>query len=910
VRPLARIRARASSPRHTSPSAGRLRITIPNPTPKGVAHREPFIRFNELVNALEALQDIPEDVRDALGAGSVNTHEGGLDFAARVRQYAHGGPLTLYAIGEALAEQLGSSEWDSSVGPAGTGLISREAIARQRHADPAFDKVMDHLVGSGDVVRPADSPLARVVKEAHSVEFLRLCSRSSRRPEMSMPGLRSVIDEIRAIEDRPFDGVHLFQAQHAFDADESQVRGLLELGLDPAQLWYFPKTGARALALDRLRRAGVQVYDNAYDLRRFRRQAEPHLVKFLDRAFGLEGVPLEEQVRRLRAHPSQSPGRPKPRVLLVDEGFKVGQVLVALQLSDDEGVREKYVLISGACSMVAHTEGDIIKGAKAMADAQTKAAALGVHAPVLPRTVNMAQSAAKKLEGFWIGHDVWLATNQLLNSLGDPETIARRPKEALVIGYGVVAAKAQPQLRAGYDVWVWDIDPRALLRAYQDHEKTPGSGTGKLHVPVDRAVLERVIAGGGSRHGEQFVQALSAAKNEWFAHGHLVVGNTGALVGSLSAGDFDLLPDGALLASGASGDYEFGTQAARGENPHLTRVLQDGGGRVDFPLGGAGSGSTSVVIASDDQSYFDHEVYETRGGTADAKRLMILRGGYVVNRLYGSPPAFIDVTKAMMVRSMYEAMQPHVDVPPGSGLWLVDPDREAQQRLIDVVNRNLAAQGLGSLEEPNSAAIPVDWHRPAVPPSPHPDRSVESEGNTSERFVQCGLEACRAYNISAQSFALICDPENWPTNAQDVQLLERAMRAEATKSAATPQPPRTVAHTLYALFARNTTPSSRGLDAEVNQARKQLGIDDGLWASLVGLRDTHGMLPAAYGALPRAPAVGPSDAEQRGRASMQDCISVVTIGAPTQAQIKGDPNRRGNIVSVISQFDGALSRRV
>lgn len=898
-------------PKKTKPS---LHIIIPEPPSvrsdgdnDGDNKHETFIRFNELVNALEGLRVIPDDVRTALETSnnaSASDDDGAPRLATLVHAYTHGGPVTKYAIGEALAELVVRGRLNPPERATDSGYIRKTELQKARQTDPVLDLLMNHLIEQDGNVRPADSPLPRILKEAHSVEYMRLCSRSSRRPEINMPATREVIDRLKP--GQPFADMHVFQAQHGFDSNETQMRGLFELGLDPKRLWYFPKTGARALVLDRLRRMGARIYDNPYDLRSSRNPAIKHLTAFLDKAFALEGMDIKQQLEQLQRYADGSAGHSKPRVLLVDEGFKVGQALVDLQRSDDPQIREKYTLISNLCAMVAHTEGDIIKGKRALARAEEGATIQSRPAPVLPRTINMAQSRAKKFEGFTVGQNVWMTMNQLLAQMGEPEAIALRPKEALLMGYGVIAAKAKPQLQDGYDVWIWDIDPKTLLRAYEDHEKQTGSGTGKVHIPVDRATLERVVARGGARNDEEFVNALAASKKEWFSHGHIVMGNTGAPTGCLGPDDFELLPDGAILSSAASGDYEFGTVSARKNNPHLARIPATDG-YVDFPLAGSGSGSKKARVAFGDNAYFDHQVYETRSETAGTKRFMLLRGGYAVNRLYGMPLPFIDIAMATLVQCMYEAIQPHNDSRPHMGLWLIDPDPDAQNQIINTANQNLVTNNLGTLEDPDFTKADPHWHRPALSPSPHPSprpsQPSETDSYTSERFVQSGLAACDAYNISPSSFALICDPNGELADSQDLLTLQREMFPTHEGSMETARPQRTIAHTLYAIFARAAAESNDGLEAEVNAVRTRLGIDDSRWTKLLETRDAYGMVPNDYGVLPSFKSADGSDNIRKGRESMQQCISTITINAPTQKQLRGDHERREQIMSSLRKYE-------
>jgi hypothetical protein len=598
--------------------------------------------------------------------------------------------------------------------------------------------------------------------------------------------------------------------------------------------------------------------------------------------------------------------------LLVDEGFKVGQALLDLQTPRvvegllRDGVlarnkpgenaldvaknREKYGLIADLSGMVAHTEGDIIKGQKSIAKAERAAIEQSMPLPKLPRTVNMAQSPAKKLEGFSIAHDSWFSTNYVLDQMHQPQAIATRPKEALIMGYGAVAGKGQPQLQSGYHLWIWDIDPAALLRAHQDHAAQVASG--QVHIPVSKSVLEGVMARGGHRNDPEFVAALSQAKPQWLAHGHMVVGNTGAPGGSLSPAELAALPDGAILTSAGSGNYEFGTPASRQAQPQHLRAVAPTHGKVDFALGGAGTRPVKVPVGLGDQAYYNHQVYETHNAAGQAKRLMILRGGYAINRLYGMPSQFSDITRSIMLRSMHEALKPHNDTRPKSGLWLVDADAKVQRQLIDAVNGNLAKQGLGHLEEPNFTNIAHDWHWPSVA-QPHFRRIKREPPSTytPERFVQSGFNAFQAHNLSPAGFALIADAPRMKANARNIDILQAELLNDASLNT---QPQRTLAHVLYGVYAQNSRLPS-GVDAKVNAARQKLGIDDAQWQQWLSMPDAFGLKPSDYASL-----VGGDAPNQQAKQSMQQAIASVSINPPSFARLRGDAGRKNQIMNSLN----------
>ena len=221
---------------------------------------------------------------------------------------------------------------------------------------------------------------------------------------------------------------------------------------------------------------------------------------------------------------------------------------------------------------------------------------------------------------------------------------------------------------------------------------------------------------------------------------------------------------------------------------------------------------------------------------------------------------------------------------------------------MGVIQKSLAEKNLGRLDEPDFSNVDLNWHRPSMPPSPRALEPAERAGYTSERFVHSGLSACRTYNISPSSFALICGGVSADLFAsEDLHLLHQEMFSKQAANdvvaleAARPQ--RSIAHTLYSIFAREATASKEGLDAEINAARKHLRINDHQWATLLASPDEFGFTPDSYAVLPGKTPEEDADDLQRARHSMQDCISVLSIGAPTREQLKGISDRKERLRS-------------
>ena len=135
--------------------------------------------------------------------------------------------------------------------------------------------------------------------------------------------------------------------------------------------------------------------------------------------------------------------------------------------------------------------------------------------------IQLAVSRLKMIEAAYVGDAVARGVANILLELG----IGLRNLRTAVLGVGMIgSAVAHSLRRAGSNVWCYDIDPIQMLRAVVDGiEASP-------RLPV-----------------------LSTAK--------LIVGATGGT--SLWAIDFQILPDGALLASASSGQAEFEVEALR-----------------------------------------------------------------------------------------------------------------------------------------------------------------------------------------------------------------------------------------------------------------------------------------------------------------------------------------------------------
>ena len=108
--------------------------------------QKPFIRFNEIANALEGLRDIPVDVRNAIEAQGQAAADDHQTLSTLVRAYSRGNSVTTYTIGEALAEMIGSGRLSPSNSPLDSGEICKVTLARERKKDPALDLLMGHLL--------------------------------------------------------------------------------------------------------------------------------------------------------------------------------------------------------------------------------------------------------------------------------------------------------------------------------------------------------------------------------------------------------------------------------------------------------------------------------------------------------------------------------------------------------------------------------------------------------------------------------------------------------------------------------------------------------------------------------------------------------------------------------------------
>lgn len=269
--------------------------------------------------------------------------------------------------------------------------------------------------------------------------------------------------------------------------------------------------------------------------------------------------------------------------------------------------------------------------------------------------MNMARSEAKKVwESPMIGESCVFNLEAQLDAMHPAlrEMLFQDPahKQACVIGYGAVGKAVADRLRArGFDVFVFDKDADKMAQAAAD--------------------------------GCQAV-----ARDEALRHGHLTYGCTGR--GPIGPDDFELLPDGAVLANAASGNHELGVQDLD---------LDDAGGDTaqdtDGPAARSRFRGLDVRLGETDDP-MRHRVWRTPSG----KELLLARSGYVVNMDLDLPPEYAQLTRGLLLASCLLATGAST---PG----FVDLDEQAQQLVVNRTIRALAAQGL-SLEHPDFRELP------------------------------------------------------------------------------------------------------------------------------------------------------------------------------------------------------------
>lgn len=338
----------------------------------------------------------------------------------------------------------------------------------------------------------------------------------------------------------------------------------------------------------------------------------------------------------------------KPRFLLLDEGGKLVKAL-----------HQYFPEYASLCVAVEQTDRGIQLLDKAKKKhAEEKAIFEATGAWPEPRegyellcpVVNMARSEAKKTwESPMIGESCVFNLERQLDEMSpalrgelfaDP---AR--KQACVIGYGAVGKAVADRLRArGFDVWVHDTDPAKMAEAQAD---------GCTPAPRDEALK----------------------------HGTLTYGCTGG--GVLEPADYDLLPDGAVLANAASGNHELGL-----DDIDIDREGGDSRQKVDDLVATSTFRGLDVELGEAEDP-MRHRVWRTESG----KEILLARSGYVVNMELDLPPEYAQLTRALLLASCLTAAKAEE---PG----LVDIPEAAQDFIVGRVNKHVAATG-GSLAAPD-----------------------------------------------------------------------------------------------------------------------------------------------------------------------------------------------------------------
>lgn len=113
---------------------------------------EKFIRFNELMNALQALPELPAELLEKLEGSDTPENNMASPFASLIHSYARGCPVTGYPIGEALSHLTTGGQLSLSDDDARSGIISKTLLEQARKKDPALNVLMNHLLtAAGDI---------------------------------------------------------------------------------------------------------------------------------------------------------------------------------------------------------------------------------------------------------------------------------------------------------------------------------------------------------------------------------------------------------------------------------------------------------------------------------------------------------------------------------------------------------------------------------------------------------------------------------------------------------------------------------------------------------------------------------------------------------------------------------------
>ena len=406
-------------------------------------------------------------------------------------------------------------------------------------------------------------------------------------------------------------GFEVVVAQHLFPTTMGLVDALFKNGLDKDKLHLIGKsysTHERTYAA--LLGQGIDVDSSS--------RQDHDLAE--DAAIRLAGAARRQLTKIFRSVTDDelADKNARPRFVLFDEG---GKLIEALHTEFP-----RYVKL---CIGVEHTD----RGMQLLDDLEKS----GGKA-LLP-VVDMARSSAKKLfESTAIGESVVFHIELELQELGAQPL----KKEACVVGYGAVGkATADALRRRGYQIFVHDIDPKALDRA-----RTDG-----CEVPAGDDVTRRATA---------------------------------------------LSPDGAILTNAASGTHELGihdlgdAQLARRTASESLR--DDGTAMTTFrgqPI------ATAPFLAP---CKHRHLVFVD----GDQQHL-VLRGGAVVNMTRGMPLEVVQLTLGLVLTSVLQAAKQARagETKPGR-IALGAGD---QQVVVDAVTAALHQQGLPPVSAPDFRAV-------------------------------------------------------------------------------------------------------------------------------------------------------------------------------------------------------------
>lgn len=300
-----------------------------------------------------------------------------------------------------------------------------------------------------------------------------------------------------------------------------------------------------------------------------------------------------------------------------------------------QALHEHFPAFAKHCVAVEHTD----RGMQILDSWQDKT-------PLACPLVDMARSPVKKdVEGPLIGESVaFHLERQLAGVFADPARADVAGKTVVVVGYGAVGEATAKSLQArGATVVVVDIDDASRARAAAAGFATPA----------------------------KYV-ALTAAD--------IVIGCTGRQ--SVGPDDLELLPAGCVLVNAASGNHELALGALRAST-------------TTTPTTGTLNGTAVTLHSAGQDPTFAHQVLTTSTGN----EVLALRGGYVVNMVYGMPPEWVQLTLGLDVVSCVQAVKAH-----GAGPGVVALDDGLQDLVVRHVDADLHAAGL-SLTTPDFRAV-------------------------------------------------------------------------------------------------------------------------------------------------------------------------------------------------------------